>query len=143
MRSFSLNISSSTNFVKENLDWPSNTATKSDSDRLRLGFSGFMQVTRPAARRVSEISPTVRRFPGDKTATLIFSNCSRTGCKMGKLGNGSLFSITSMMTSSFKSRPLLGEKPKTPRTMPLRGHRYGTCLKPRLALSLLRAGIRQ
>lgn len=77
-------------FVIENHDSPSNTTTESDSNRLTPRYSRFMRVMRPATRKVSATLPTVLRFPGARIATLIFSNSSETGYKMGRSENGFL-----------------------------------------------------
>jgi hypothetical protein len=131
-------------FKIENLDSPSNTATESGSSRLTPGFSGSMQVIRPAARKVSATSPTVLRFPGARTVTLIYSNSSGIGYKMKRSETGFLSLIMSMMTSSFADRWQVESRLKrTASTMSRRGHRLSTFSRARMALSSSRAGTKQ
>ena len=70
-----------------------NIAIEFERNRPKLGFFGFMQVIRPAARRVYATLPTEPKFLGARTGTLISSNLSHIGCKMKILENGFLFWI--------------------------------------------------
>ena len=83
------------NSYAESRNLPSNTRTEPESDRLKLGFSGFTRATRPVSSRAIGILRIRLRSQGGGIPRPTYSSSCVTGCAMVRRESGFLSSTIS------------------------------------------------